>query len=347
MKIAVYAINKNHASSLQKWADCARDADYLVMADTGSDDGSVEAGRAAGITMHEITVNPWRYDVARNMALDLVPEDADLCIALDTDEFLQPGWREHLEQAWAAGVTRPRYRYIWSWRSPGQPGLEFAAEKIHPRHGYVWRHAAHEVLVTWADEVQGWCGLEIHHHQKPQKYRSHELPLLRIAVEEAPDDDRMAYYFARCLFYAGLTQEAEAEFRRHLALPTARWRAERAQSMRFLFKITGDANWLQQATAEAPERREPWVDFAQYCHDNEMWLGCLQAAKKALAIKQKPLDYICEPYAWGSAPHDLAAIAAYRSGFHHEAKFHGLEALKLSPYEQRLVDNLRFYEVAA
>lgn len=347
MKVAVYAINKNHAENLQRWADCARDADYLIMADTGSTDNSLIVGTQAGIEMHQIVIDPWRYDHARDAALALVPQDADYCIALDTDEFLQPGWREHLQAAFDAGITRPRYRYIWSWDERGNPGLEFAAEKIHPRHGYRWRHAAHETLVRDVEEKQGWCGLEIHHHQIPKPYRSHELPLLEIAVTEAPDDDRMAYYYARCLYYAGRQQEAERQFLRHLALPKATWRAERAQSMRFLFKITGDVKYLNDAVAEAPERREAWVDLAQYYYDNDLWLSGLLAAKKALAITVKPLDYICEPHAWGPVAHDLAAICAFRAGMFQEARFHGQVAINLSPYDSRLVDNMRFYSEAA
>ena len=347
MKVAVYAINKNHAENLQRWADCARDADYLIMADTGSTDDSLIVGTQAGIEMHQIVIDPWRYDHARDAALALVPQDADYCIALDTDEFLQPGWREHLQAAFDAGITRPRYRYIWSWDERGNPGLEFAAEKIHPRRGYRWRHAAHETLVRDVEEKQGWCGLEIHHHQIPKPYRSHELPLLEIAVTEAPDDDRMAYYYARCLYYAGRNQEAERQFLRHLALPKATWRAERAQSMRFLFKITGDVKYLNDAVAEAPERREAWVDLAQYYHDNDLWLSGLLAAKKALAITVKPLDYICEPHAWGPVAHDLAAVCAFRAGMFQEAMFHGQVAINLSPYDSRLVDNMRFYSEAA
>jgi len=34
-------------------------------------------------------------------------------------------------------------------------------------------------------------------------------------------------------------------------------------------------------------------------------------------------------------------------GLYREAKYHGMEALKLSPYEDRLVNNLRRYEEAA
>ena len=347
MRVAVYAINKDHADTLQRWADCARDADYLVMADTGSTDDSLTVGAAAGIKMHEITVDPWRYDNARNMALGLVPADADLCIALDTDEFLQPGWREHLERAWSEGINRPRYRYVWSWTEQRKPGLVFAAEKIHRRHGYRWKHAAHEIIVTSDLEVQGWCGLEIHHHQKPQPYRAHELPLLEIAVTETPDDDRIAHYYARALFAAGRNMDALRQFHRHLELPTATWADERAQSYRYMFRITKDERFLADAFREAPHRREAAVEAARWYHDQGEWDLCLMWAKRALKIKDMPMSYLTESDAYGALPHDLAAIAAYRLEFFQEAKWHGRKAASMSPYDLRLRDNLRWYEEAA
>ena len=347
MRVAVYAINKIHADMLQRWADCARDADYLVMADTGSTDDSLAVGLAAGIAMHEITVDPWRYDVARNMALDLVPADADLCVALDTDEFLQPGWREHLERAWSDGITRPRYRYVWSWTEQGKPGLVFAAEKIHPRHGYKWKHAAHEILVTTDLETQGWCGLEIHHHQKPQPYRSQELPLLEIARSESPDDDRIAHYYARALFFTGRSMDALREFRRHLELPSATWVDERAQSYRYMFKITKDERYLMDAYREAPHRREAAVEAAQWYHDLGEWDLCFMWARRALQIGQVPMSYLTESAAYGALPHDLAAVSAFRLGYFQEARKHGMDALRLDPYDQRLAGNVAWYEEAA
>ena len=61
----------------------------------------VELG--AHVTVEAIT--PWRFDVARNRSLDLVPADADLCVCTDLDEVFQPGWREKVEEAWTQGWT--------------------------------------------------------------------------------------------------------------------------------------------------------------------------------------------------------------------------------------------------
>ncbi len=346
MKIAVYTIAKNEQQFVNRWVESASGADYLLILDTGSEDETVNLARNLGVNVWSETFDPWRFDSARNLALSLLPEDIDMCIALDMDEVLVDGWRDHLEQAYMDGVTRPRYRYVWSWNG-SKPGLVYGGDKVHSRHGYFWKHPVHEVLKTETEEKQGWYGFEIHHHPDSTKSRSQYLPLLELAVQEDPDDDRNAHYLAREYFFAGRFGEAESEFERHLNLPTARWGAERAQSCRYLYKITGDVQWLDKAVKEAPEKREAYVDLAKHYHDIDEWDKCLAAAVSALKIKERPLEYLSEEFAWGPLPHDLAAVSAYRLGYFYEAKHHGMEAIRLSPYEDRLVSNYRWYREAA
>lgn len=349
MKVAVYTIAKNEAQFVNRWADSCTDADYRVICDTGSTDDTVALAEAAGVAVDTVIVDPWRFDHARNAALALVPEDADYCIALDMDEVLVPGWREALERAHEAGWTRPRYQYTWSWNDDGTPGLVYGGDKIHARHGYRWKHPVHEVILAdGIEETQGWVGLEIHHFPDHGKSRGQYFPLLRLAVEEDPDDDRNAYYYARELYFHGHYEEAIAEFKRHLSLPRATWEPERAASMRYLAKMTGNDHerWLLRAAGECPNRREPWVDLAAYYHLAHNWPGCYAAAVRALTIHEKPLEYICEAFAWGPAAHDYAAIAAYRMGMYGAALTHGEAAVSQDPTDPRLRDNLEWYRAA-
>lgn len=344
-RIAVYTIAKDEEKFVARWVESARGADGLFILDTGSSDKTVAVAESLGVTVASIDVSPWRFDVARNAALAMVPEDYDLCVALDMDEVLVEGWRDHLDQAIVDGVTRPRYKYTWSWNA-GKPGLQYGGDKIHSRAGYFWKHPVHEVLRADGAEVQGWCDLEIHHHPDNTKSRGQYFPLLELAVAEDPDDDRNAHYLAREYFFNGMLDKAEAEFLRHLSLSSAVWGPERAQSCRYLYKITRDADWLAAAIEEAPDRREALVELAQHYHDEGKWWPCLQAAMAALNVRQRPLEYLTEEFAWGSLPHDLAAVAAFRLGLVHEAAHHGMEALKLNPYDDRLVGNYGFYREA-
>jgi len=98
MKIAVYTIALNEQDFVQKWYDSAKEADYLLIADTGSTDNTKNFAKELGINVVEISIKPWRFDDARNASLAVIPSDIDYCIALDLDEVLLPGWREELEK---------------------------------------------------------------------------------------------------------------------------------------------------------------------------------------------------------------------------------------------------------
>ena len=66
MKVAIYTIALNEEQFVKSWYDAAKDADYLMIADTGSTDRTVELARELGIVVHSIKVTPWRFDDARN-----------------------------------------------------------------------------------------------------------------------------------------------------------------------------------------------------------------------------------------------------------------------------------------
>ena len=349
MRVAVYTIALNEEQFIERWYESAKDADYLLIADTGSTDNTLLTAAKYGIEVASILVKPWRFDIARNAALALIPEDIDYCIALDMDEILLPGWREHLEEAHKNGWTRPRYQYTWSWKDEAEtiPGLQYGGDKIHTRFGYRWKHPVHEVIMAdRINETHGWTKLEIHHHPDRSKSRGQYMPLLKLAVQEDPYDDRNAHYYARELFFHSELEEAKKEFIRHLSLPSATWKPERAASMRYIAKCSSGPErefWFSKAVEENPDRREPLVDLAQHYYEGQDWEKCLKYSEMALAIKEKPLEYLCEESAWGDLPYDLAAVASYNLGKFKNALKYGKQALKYNPENLRLVSNVKFY----
>ena len=344
MKIAVYTIAKNEEQFVERWANSCKEADYRFILDTGSTDNMVNLATSLGIEVAVASINPWRFDDARNASLALLPADIDICIALDMDEILVEGWREHLEQI-KPETTRPRYQYTWSWNGD-KPGLQYGADKIHRRHGYRWKHPVHEVLVAdRTEEIQEWIGLEIHHHPDNTKSRGQYFPLLELAVREDPSDDRNQYYLAREYFFNKMYDKAADMFEKHLQNPRATWAPERAASCRYLAKCRPDSaeDWLVKANLEDPNRRESAVALAQHYYTQQNWEECLDWAKISLLAKEKSLDYLCEEFAWGDLPYDLAAISSYNLGLYKDAAEYGSLAQAINPSDQRLKDNLVYY----
>jgi len=347
MKVAIYTIALNEEQFVEPWFNSAKDADYLLIADTGSTDKTIEKAKSLGINVISINIKPWRFEDARNASLAAIPLDVDYCIALDMDEVILPGWRKELEKAFENKWTRPRYEYTWNWNEDGTPGLQYGGDKIHSRFGYRWKHPVHEILIPYSnEETQGWTALNIHHHADNTKPRSQYLPLLAMSVKEDPEDDRNAFYYARELFYYGKLEEAAVEFKRHLALPRATWNVERSSSMRFLSKCDTDnaEHWLKMSINEAPGSREPLIDLSEYYYKKSKWDKSIEYADKALEIKEKPLIYLCESDSWTWKPHDLKAIALYNIGRYKEAEAEGKIALSFMPDNDRLKNNLEFYK---
>lgn len=350
--VYVYAICKNEVQFADRWMDSMSEADQVVVLDTGSDDGTAEKLRSRGAAVTVETVSPWRFDTARNRSLELVPEDADICVCTDLDEVFHPGWREALERAWVPGAGQATYRYTWSFNADGSEGVVFWYEKIHARHGYQWVHPVHEVL-KWMGEgrpapMVNTEGVQLDHHPDLVKSRGQYLPLLELSVQEEPEDDRNVHYLGREYMYWGRWDDCIRTLKGHLVMPTAVWRDERAASMRYIAKAylekgePGQArNWYFRAIAEAPHLREPYMDLAMMLYGQEKWEGVLYFTACALAITVRPRSYICEAAPWGSLPHDLRAIAFYRTGAYREALEEIRQAVALEPENDRLRSNLK------
>jgi len=341
MKIAVYTIAKNEEQFIERWAESCKDADYRLIVDTGSEDSTIKVAVSSGCEVRSINIKPWRFDDARNAALSLVPDDIDYCIALDADEVLVDGWRDYFNDL-DLTITRPRYKYVWSWNSDGSEGLVYSGDKIHARHGYRWKHPVHEVIKPVGQENQGWIGLQIHHHPDSTKSRSQYLPLLELAVKEDPNDDRNRFYLGREYMFNNIKDKAEEHLLRHLDLSS--WKPERAMSMIYLSKVTGETfTWLLRACAEAPDRREPWIELAEFYYYHKKWNSCLGAVMNALEIKEKPLEYLCEAKSWGSHPYDLASMSSWALGNIDDAISYSRQACLIEPQNPRLVGNLKYF----
>lgn len=357
-KICVYAICKNEAGFVEQWMDSMGEADLVVVTDTGSEDDTVERLEKRGAVVYREKIMPWRFDTARNISLDHVPEDMDICVCTDLDELFEAGWREKLEAAWhnyeaqhkAPSAKSGRYLYNWSLNPDGTPNTQFTYFKVHERRGFRWRCPIHEYLhyvgklPLQAIFVEG---MVLNHYPDPMKPRSSYLPLLEMAVEEKPEDDRMRYYLGREYMYKAQWKKCIDTLEHYLSMPNALWNEERCAAMRWIAKschvlnqIKDAYGWYYKAIAEAPHMREPYVEFAKMCYELSDWHMTFFLTKQALAITTRSATYVNMGYCWDYTPDDLCAIAAYRMNLPEVSLAHARAALSYAPNDERLKNNV-------
>ncbi len=344
LRIGIYCPAKNELKHVDPWFESCKDADVIVCADTGSTDGTKERMIELGVKVTDVRIMPWRFDDAFNMAMYLLPGEIDVCIRLDLDERLTPGWRAALENAWTPDTTRLRYPYVWNWNPDGTPGRQWYGDRIHKRAGYRWMGATHEGLCSRLPEIQTFTD-DLQIHQFPDaKDKKHDLPLLIEATKESPHDARMRAYLGREYLYKGDMENSTKTYKEFLSMS---WdKVEKGQAMINLATTDPENKifWLKMAAMECPGHREPLTTLAQHYYNVQDWRNCYKYAIDALKITKHPMDYTCTPEAWGYLPHDLASIAAWHLGMYKESLEQSKLALSRNPDDKRLQNNMKLVE---
>ncbi len=355
-KICVYAICKNEEKFVERWVNSVKEADEIYVLDTGSMDNTVEELKKRGVIVSQKEINPWRFDVARNLSLDMVPNDADICVCIDLDEVLEVGWRKKLEKIWNIDINRLRYNYNWSLDDKNNPIVNFYIEKIHTRNNYKWIHPVHEVLKYTGNGTERFIttdDITVNHYPDNNKSRSNYLPLLELSVKESPNNDRNMHYLGREYMYYGRWNECIDTLINHLNLPSATWKDERSASMRFIarsyinLKRYDEARmWLDKAIREAPYLRDPYVERALLEYQLSNYKEVEKYAKEALKIRKHEKNYINEPFSWNHTIYDLLSISLFYQGKLEESLFYSEKALRMSPNDDRLIKNNKIIKEA-
>ena len=348
MKVIVYAISKNESKFVERWCKSMSEADEIYVLDTGSTDDTVELLRNNGVNVLVEEIIPWRFDIARNKSLDMVPDDTDICVCTDLDEVFVPGWRNELEKVWKVGTNRLRYIYNWSLDEDDIPKISFYGEKIHSRHGYKWTHPVHEVL-SFDLENENFLTTDniiINHYPDSNKSRGSYLGLLELSVKESPNDDRNMHYLGREYMYYSRWNDCIDTLIKHLNLKTSTWRDERCASMRFIGRSYINLGrydeakiWLEKAIKEAPYLRDPYVEMAllDYRLGNDM--DVIKNCILALRIKDNKKTYINEEFCFNHTIDDLLSISYFNLGIYELSLFHVDRALTYEPDNERLIKN--------
>lgn len=311
MRIATYTIAKNEAPRIARALHSARGADYRLVVDTGSTDGTIAQAKLAGAKVYPVAISPWRFDTARNTALALLPADIDVCVCLEADEVLVPEWRKHVEDSWTGGVTQLTYHFEWDG------GVTFLRDRIHARHGYRWHGTTHEAL-----HVDPRAKHKVAHipavlvQDLPPDGRCGSTDYLNMlwawCVEE-PHSTRAAFYYAREHMFRANVAKSIVEWKRFLSLsPT--WPVEREYAFRSLSRLHRNSDRLaairyaKSAVFEMPTMRCPRLVLAEAYITANDWMSAKGAVDRALDITDRANVFTEDAGSWGDYPLQLKEL---------------------------------------
>lgn len=316
MKVAVYAIARNEAKHVSRWMESMKEADGVFVLDTGSCDGTEDLLRNAGANVSVLATNaPFRFDVARNLSLDLVPHEFDWCCCTDLDEVFRPGWRNALELAVRhALLDNPNAavcEFITAFSDDGKPLARMDYWKFHKRGSARWKEPVHEYL-DWT-EPRRYVKVDavLEHHPDDGKSRAQYLDMMERAVREEPTP-RMLFYLGREYLYRGNFIGAVATLSQYLMHPGATFGKERAWAYRYVARAcreTGNLNaavrWYVAAAKEDGEQRESLVEYAKMCREIGLLDEAIRAMECAVARTKRPEIFFTEDDSWDGTPERL------------------------------------------
>ena len=328
------------------------EADGIYVLDTGSVDNSVNILKDNGVNVFVKNYDNFRFDVARNDSLCLVPDDADICVCTDIDEVLSPGWRDELEKIWSDSVDSVRYNMNFTFDYNGNPVSTYFISKIHRKDKYVWSHSIHEVLMYVGDTPENVVTTDklfIGHYPDRSKDRSFYLNLLEDAVKDNPNDDRNMHYWGREYMYVGEWNKSIDTLIKHVYLDSSTWDEEKSASIRFISRDYLALNrfdeaemWLQKSLELTPYLREPYVEMGLLHYYRKDYKKAIRYLLLSLKITEKSPTYINEDFAWNETPYDVLGLCYFYLGDKSNALKYTEIAFNMNSSNDRLKNNYDF-----
>lgn len=326
MIMTIYAIAKNEENFAERFAKSCKDADHIIVCDTGSTDNTIDILEKNNVKVFPIQVNPWRFDLARNLSLLHVPEDTDVAIAMDLDDVLVDNWREIVENEWEEGLTNLRYLYPYGWQDVEQtiPNLIVWGFKVHCPKSYVWADPIHEWLSPKDGVTEKIKTIEkelLIHRPEDKEERNNRLHLFELGVQESPNSERLSYLYGRELFFFKEYEKAISELKRclkisesyaeyrdvSLAMTRAKCCKLIARSMMEIKKDPGEIiTWLLRYVSESPAEREPWIYLAKGWKAVKDYVAAYACINRALTITDKTMSAEFENWCWDESINEFA-----------------------------------------
>lgn len=351
MKLSVVIIAKDEEELLPRCLDSLHFEgaplwDELVVVDSGSTDRTPRIARAWGARVeHFEWVND--FSAARNYAESLCR--GEYVYIQDADEVMVSGHelvRAIVEKGEEVAI---RPMMVWARDEFGNPTHTYARQDLlHKRGSHIWKGAIHE----WTEGPPGRVELGIVIEQLPRSGgdRPHGdmFEMLRKNLTANPSE-RHFFYLAREHAYAGHHYEAIGLCDQLLALPPE-WCLQRSHAAILKGHALKALGRIPEARAAYLRAVQEWGAWAEPYY----WLGVLHYEAQqwsegaswfaACLPFDPPEGYFSDQSIYSWRRYDLLAVCLSKVGRLEEAYRYGEKALSARPGDQRLKDNMQWYQ---
>ena len=341
-------IARNEKHNIKRCFDSIWDhVDEIVLVDTGSKDGTVQAARSYATKRKQpgklkIGKFKWRDDfaAARQAADDLAT--GQWLVWMDMDDTIQG--LEH-----ARGMLRNApdqilaYYAIYTYAqdADGNPISELWRERLVRRGAMDWKDRLHEhkllppghpIIRIPADQMR-W----VHHRDHTQRTSERNLGILEQWAKDEPDSPRVLQSLGMEYMGDGRWKDASDTFARYLAIP-GEPPDRRSQACRHMCVMLGyQERYPESRVAAFQLLAEHWLSADTHLSlaEAEQALGrpdvALQHAKQALELGQPDTLLIVNPMQYRAHPLAIMAVCYAQMGRWQEAVSFGEQTLQVSP----------------
>ena len=364
-KICIYTICKNELQFVDRWLESMKEADAIVVLDTGSTDGTYEyllekCQDYPQLIVRQQIIDPWRFDVARNESMKDIPKDCNILMSTDLDETLNPDWADEIRGRWIEGVhQRGVYYYTWSHLADGSDGRVFRYDKIHspnwkwigPVHEYLKRDGTDYDGRYYDNEILDLCDTDkvhLHHYPDMFKSRGSYLSLLELREKEMPEDWYGLIYLAQEYVYRGHYQKGIDKFNYILTNYADKYNmVEKASCYLFMGEAYMEldnpnmAIWAYYMAIDIdPTYREPYLNLAKTYYSKKLYSLGIEIIKLGLQNSYRHYTWLERNESWAWEPWDLLCQLCFYKGDKLEAIGYAQKALSYEPSNERLRSNL-------
>lgn len=357
MKICVYAICKNEMKFVNRWLDSlSKESDYIVLLDTGSTDGTYEylMNDSRVTRVEQKIINPWRFDVARNESMKLIPQDTDICVVSDLDQTFRAGWGDELRKLFNEGYQEV-YGDIIDYTDENEEIKRFLSKNVHPYSSeWVWERPIHEGLIYKGEKEINTIvsdSFVIEHHPDYSKSRGSYLDLLEKEYKENYKDPMCAIYYGCELCFNDRLQEGQQVFLKAFeecdfsSCPEIGYQI--ALNIADGYKEEGDIekalHWAYEAYNFGIITRRIHMATATYLFDLKLYDECINYIEAALNLTYNARGWIESSFYWENGCYDLLSLALYEKREYLKAAGAALMYLETYPNDERVKNNLNYF----